>query len=53
MRERVVDCWRLGDDGMAKWHQEKGDEFVEFADICEREVNKAFKGLCGDRSKES
>ena len=42
LRERAVDCWRLGDDGMVKWYEEKGDEFFDFADFREREATKAL-----------
>ena len=38
---------------MAKWHEEKVDEFFDFAAFCERKAIIAFKVLRGDRSKES
>ena len=53
LTKRAVDCWRLGYDGMAKWHEEKKDVLFDFANFYEGEAAKAFKELRGDRSKES
>ena len=46
-------CWRLGDDDLAEWHEYKGDDFFEYADLYKREATKAFKELRGERSKGS
>ena len=53
LRERVKTCWRIGNDNLAEWHEYKRDEFIEFADLCERESTKAFRELSEDSSKKS
>ena len=45
--ESAVTYWRMGDDDIAEWHEEKGDEFFDFAEFYEREAAKAFKELHG------
>ena len=37
--------WRMGDDNMAEWHEEKGDQIFDFTKIYKEEVAKASKEL--------
>lgn len=46
-------CWKMGDDDLVEWHEEKGDAFFDFADFYKREATRAFKELRRDRFKES
>ena len=33
----------MGDDDMAEWHNEKGDELLDFADFCKGKATKFFR----------
>ena len=47
LRKSAVVYWRMDDDDMAECHEEKGDEFFDFADSYEGEAAKPLKVLSG------
>ena len=36
LRDRAVVWWRMGDDDVEEWQEEKGDQFIDFMEFYEK-----------------
>lgn len=43
LRDNPVTWWRMGDDDMKEWHEEKGDQVFDFVEFYEKEAARASR----------